>query len=115
MISLTRIRRARRPRSAPAPVVPSPTSPEPAVETDAEFLARIADEEAAEKARVLATYRPLPEDVAEFEAWSHELDAGTLPPDFGRFRFGCMAELDAIRSGQISEDELAQFAAHGAI
>jgi hypothetical protein len=115
MISLSRIRRARRSNPAPAPAVASPPAPEPAEETDADFLARLADGEAAEKARVLANYRPLPEDVAEFEAWSHELDAGTLPPDFGRFRFGCMAELDAIRSGQISEDELAMLAAHGCI
>jgi hypothetical protein len=115
VISIARIRRVRRSRPAPTPAVASLPAPEPAVETDAEFLARLADEEAAEKARVLAAYHPLPEDVAEYEAWSRELEAGTLPPELGRFRFGCMAELDAIRSGQVSPDELGMLAAHGCI
>lgn len=93
----------------------APTRDHASAESDAEFLARIADEEAAERDRVLASYQPLPEDVAEFEAWSRELDAGTLPRDLGHFRFGCMAELDAIRNGQVSPDELAMCAAGMAI
>jgi hypothetical protein len=64
------------------------------VETDAEFLARLEREEAAEKARVMATYQPLPEDLAELAAWSEALDG---------FR------------NQVSSDELAQLAAHGCI
>jgi hypothetical protein len=110
---IARIRRAR--RASPVSTKVIPPVPAPPDETDAEFLARLADEEAAEKGRVLATYRPLPEDEAEYEAWSRELEAGMLPPDFGRFRFGCMAELDALRSGQISHDELAMIAAGMAI
>ncbi len=113
MISLQRIRLARRSNPAHAPDVPSPTATDPAVETDAEFLAGLEREEATEKARILATYSPLPEDAAEYEAWARELDAGTLPPPLsGRFRSG---EYHAIRTGQISEDEIAQLAAHGCI
>jgi hypothetical protein len=86
--------------------------PEPE-ETDAEFLARLGHEEEIEKARVLATYQPSPTDLAEYAAWSEALDNGTLPPAAAvRFRLG---EYDAIRRGQISEDELAQLAAHGCI
>jgi hypothetical protein len=82
-------------------------------ETDAEFLARLGEEEAFEKARVLETYQPLPEDLEEYAAWSQALEAGTLPPSLAtRFRFG---EFDAIRRGQISEDELSQLAAHGCL
>jgi hypothetical protein len=82
-------------------------------ETDAEFLARIEHEEAAEEARVLATYEPSPTDLAEYRAWSESLDAGTLPPALaGRFAFG---EYDAIRRGQVSEDELSMLASHGCI
>jgi hypothetical protein len=86
--------------------------PEPE-ETDAEFLARLGHEEEIERARVLATYQPSPTDLAEYAAWSEALDAGTLPPAVAvRFRLG---EYDAIRRGQVTEDELAMIAAHGCI
>jgi hypothetical protein len=82
-------------------------------ETDAEFLARLGHEEEIERARVLATYQPSPTDLAEYAAWSQELDAGTLSGvSARRFRFG---EFDAIRRGQISEDELSQLACHGCL
>jgi hypothetical protein len=90
-------------------------------ETDAEFLARLGHEEEIEKARVLGRYAPSPADLAEYEAWSQELDAGTLTGvSATRFRFGEFSrytddEEHAIRSGQISEDELAMMAAHGCI
>ena len=86
--------------------------PEPE-ETDAEFLARLGHEEEIEKARVLATYQPSPTDLAEYAAWSGALAEGTLPAAVAtHFRFG---EYDAIRRGQISEDELSQLACHGCI
>jgi hypothetical protein len=89
-----------------------PPVPEPD-ETDAEFLARLGHEEEIEKARVLANYQPSPTDLAEYAAWSEALDAGTLPPAVAdQFRPG---EYDAPRRGQVTEDELAQLAAHGAI
>jgi hypothetical protein len=66
----------------------------PPVEADGEFLARVAAEDAAEKARVMATYQPLPEDLAELAAWSESLDG---------YR------------GQVSSEELGQLAAHGCI
>jgi hypothetical protein len=82
-------------------------------ETDAEFLARLGHEEEIEKARVLATYQPSPADLAEYDAWSAALAEGTLPPAVAaRFRFG---EYDAIRRGQISEDELAMMGAGMAV
>jgi hypothetical protein len=86
-------------------------------ETDAEFLARIGLEEEMEKARVLETYQPLPEDLLEYAAWSQALDAGTLTSvSATRFRYGEYARYaadqeHAIRSGQISEDELSMMAA----
>jgi hypothetical protein len=95
--------------------------PEPTEETDAEFLARLGDEEAFEKARAMATYRPLPEDLLEYAAWSEELDAGTLTGvSATRFRLGEYAryasdEEHAILTGQISSDELAMMVAHGCI
>jgi hypothetical protein len=99
--------------SLPTVAIPG-IDPEP--ETDAEFFARLAADEAAEKARVLATYHPLPEDLAEYAAWSEGLDAGTLPAHVAQsFRFGCMAEVEHYRPGQPTDDELAQLAAHGAI
>ena len=95
-------------------------------ESEAAFFARLASEEEHEKARVLATYQPSPTDLAEYSAWSEALDNGTLPPSAaGRFAFSplppvreschTIAEWDAIRSGQISEDELAMLAAGMAI
>jgi hypothetical protein len=92
-------------------------------ETDAESLARLGQEEAFERARVLETYQPLPEDLEEYAAWSQALDAGTLPPaGCRRFHFGILAESrytadeqDAIRRGQVTEDELAMLAAHGCV
>jgi hypothetical protein len=92
-------------------------------ETDAEFLARLGEEEAFEKARVLATYQPSPTDLAEYAAWSEALANGTLSPAVAtRFRFGILAESrytdderDAIRRGQVSEDELAMMASGMAI
>jgi hypothetical protein len=99
--------------SLPTVTIPG-IAPEP--ETDAEFFARLAAEEAAEKARVLATYHPLPEDLAEYAAWSEALDAGTLPPELaGRFTFGCMADVEHYRPGQPTDVELSQLAAHGCI
>jgi hypothetical protein len=86
-------------------------------ETDAEFLARLGHEEEIEKARVLATYQPLPEDLEEYARWSAALEAGTLTGVIAtRFRYGEYARYaadqeHAIRSGQVSEDELSMMAA----
>jgi hypothetical protein len=82
--------------------------PEPD-ETDAEWIGRLEEQEAAEKARVLTTYQPSPTDLAEYSAWSRALDAGTLPPAISdHFRFG---EYHALSTGQVSETELAMIAA----
>lgn len=81
---------------------------EPTAE-DLAWLAALKAQEAAEKARVVAAYRPLPDDLAEYAAWSEALDSGMLPASAaGRFAFG---EYDAIRSGQVTETELAMQAA----
>ena len=82
-------------------------------ETNEEWMARLEDQEAEEKARVLRQYEPLAEDLAEYAAWSAALEAGCLPPAVAdHFRLG---EYDAIRRGQISADELGQLVAHGCI
>jgi hypothetical protein len=87
-------------------------------ETDAEWLARIEREEAIEKDRVLSTYRPSAEDLAEYAAWCAALEAELLPPAAPRrFSFGSFAscyapdEWNAILTGQVSLDELAMLAA----
>jgi hypothetical protein len=85
-------------------------------ETDAQWLARIAREEAEERIRVETTYQPSPTDLAEFAAWSEALDNGTLPPaEADRFTLGesCFSrdEMDAIRRNQVSHDELCMLAA----
>jgi hypothetical protein len=84
-------------------------APEP--ESDEQFFGRLAAEETMERDRVLATYQPLPEDLIEYRAWAEALDAGTLPPAAAeRFRFSS-AEDHALRTGQVSSDELAVLAA----
>jgi hypothetical protein len=91
--------------------------PEPD-ETDAEWLARLEEQDEADKARVLATYQPSPTDLAEYAAWSEALDAGALPPAVAdHFRLGehSAAEYDAMRRGQVTSDELAMLAAHGCV
>lgn len=71
----------------------------PPVETDADFLARLEREEAAELARVMSAYQPLPEDLREYEAWSQALDNGTLPPaEASRFSFGSFRRVAEIAS-----------------
>lgn len=104
-----------------AEVYQSDCRPEPRDETAAEFMARIASEEAAELARVEAAYQPLPEDLEEYQLWAEALDAGRLTGDSAkRFTFGCYGVgepfgHDAVMTGQISEDELAMVAAGMAI
>jgi hypothetical protein len=85
----------------------------PPVESDAEFLARLAHEEAAEKARVIASYPALPQDWEEYSRWAEALDAGTL--DAAEASHFSLGERRAIQSGQVSETELAMLASHGAI
>jgi hypothetical protein len=102
-----------------ADVFDSDCAPEPD-ESDEEWLARLEEQEEAEKARVLATYQPTAEDLRDYEVWSQALDAGTLPPaDASHFTLGepcfTQAEQDAIRRCQVSHDELCMMAAGMAI
>jgi hypothetical protein len=102
--------------SMAADVHESDCVPEPD-ESDEEWLARLEEQDEAEKARVLATYYPLPEDVAEYVRWCAARDNGTLPAGVAdRFRFGILDDqVEHYRPGQPTEDELSQLAAHGCI
>jgi hypothetical protein len=97
-------------------------------ETDAEFLARLGHEEDLERQRLANTYYPTAADLAEYGAWLESIGDGPEPwavepghsfEDWGALRgprepWGA-DEQHAIRSGQISADELSMMAAGMAI
>jgi hypothetical protein len=100
------------------------STPEPE-ETDAEFLARLADEEDLERQRLADTYHPTTADLAEYGQWLASLNDGPEPyavepghsfEDWEALRssprepWGAEEE-HAILTGQISEDELSMMAA----
>jgi hypothetical protein len=99
-----------------ADVHQSDCAPEPD-ESDEEWLARLEEQDEAEKARLLATYQPSTTDLAEYAAWSEGLDNGTLPRSAAdRFHFGILDDqVEHYRPGQPTADELAQLAAHGCV
>jgi hypothetical protein len=99
------------PESAAA-TLPS-IDPEPQSETDAEWLARLDVAEAAEVARIEASYRPTTADIAAYNAWLAE--AGDGPEPWAVEAAHSYDDFEAIRSGQVTGDEFAQLAAHGAI
>lgn len=97
------------PESAAA-TLPS-IDPEP--ESDVEWLARLDTTEAAEVARIEASYRPTTADLAEYDRWLESLGDG--PEPWAIAAAHSYDDFEALRSGQVSSDELGQLAAHGCV
>jgi hypothetical protein len=98
------------PESAAA-TLPS-IDPEP--ESDEEWLARLDATQAAEVARIEASYRPTTADIAAYNAWLAE--AGDGPEPWAVEAAHSYDDFEALRNGrQVTGDELAQLAGHGCI
>lgn len=85
----------------------------PPVETDAEFLARLGHEEQIERQRLANTYHPTAADLAEYGAYLASIGDG--PEPYAVEPGHSFEDWEALRSGQVSSDELAQLAAHGCL
>jgi hypothetical protein len=94
--------------AAAAPTLPS-IDPEP--ETDEEWLARLDATEAAELARIEASYRPSTADLAAYDAWLASVGDGPEP-----WAVEAAHRYDLFEAARgVTSDELAHLAAHGCV
>jgi hypothetical protein len=95
---------------ASAPTLPS-IDPEP--ESPEDWLARLEQTEAAELSRIESSYRPSTADLLAYNDWLASVGDG--PEPWAVEAAHSYDQFEALRSGQVSSDELSQLAAHGCI